>query len=117
VHAAHRAADDQPQMGDSEPFGDQPIAALDHVTVAVTGEISSKPVGGLGRSAAPDRVRHDHEILCRVERLMRPKELVGEARTQPIGAGPGVTLQQQHAVDDLARGVAPRRPKGAVVEL
>src|SRR6516162_2418656 len=117
MHAAHRAADDQAQMGDIETLGNQPIAALDHVTVAVMGEVPAKPVGGLARPAAPERVLHDYEVLRRIERLARPEELVGEARTPPIDASPGVALQQQHAVDDLARRVPPCGAQRAVMEL
>src|SRR6516162_10090340 len=112
VHAAHRAADDQPQMGDIEAFGDQPIAGFDHVMVAVVRKFPLEPVGGLARSATPDRVRHDHEILRRIERLAGGEQLVCKARAQPIGTGAGVALQQQHAVDDLARSVSLCRSKG-----
>jgi len=104
-------------MSDIEAFGDQPIAGLDHVMIAVMREFPLEPVGGLARSATPERVRHDHKILRRIERLARSKELVGEARAQPIGTRAGVALQQQHAVDDLARSIAFRRPEGAVVKL
>jgi len=104
-------------MGDTEAFGDQPIAGLDHVIIAVMRKFPLEPVGGLARSAATDGVRHDHKVLRGIERLPRSKELVGEARAQPIGTGAGVALQQQHAVDDLARSIAFCRPEGAVVKL
>src|SRR5271157_787020 len=117
MHAAHRAADDQAQMGDTKAFGDQPIAGLDHVMIAVMRKFPLEPVGGLARSATPDRVRHDDEVFRRIERLPGSKELVCEARAQPIGTGAGVALQKQHPVDDLARAVALCRSKGAVVQL
>src|SRR5262249_19003028 len=60
---------------------------------------------------------HDYKILRRIERLPRSEELVGKARAQPIGTRTGVALQQQHAVDDLACGVAPCGAEGAVVLL
>src|SRR6202049_3341693 len=104
-------------MGDIEAFGDQPIAGFDHVTVAVVREFPFEPVRGLARLAAPDRVLHDHEILRRIERLTRSEQFVGEARAQPICAGAGVALQQQHAVDDLTRRVALCGTECAVVEL
>src|SRR6266446_9761084 len=69
MHAAHRAADDQTQMGDIEALGDQLIARFDHVIVPVVWKVPLKPVRGLARSAAPDRVRHDDEVLRRIERL------------------------------------------------
>ena len=116
MHATHRAADDQPQMGNIETFADQPIAGLDHVIVAVVREFPFETVGGLARSATTDRVRHDHEVFRGIERLPGRKQLVGEARAQPIGTGAGVALQQQHPVDDLARGIVFCRSKGAVVE-
>src|SRR5271165_3265264 len=80
MHAAHRAADDQPQVGDTETLGDQSIAGVDHVMIAVMRKISPEPVGGFARSPTPDRVLHDHEILRRIERLTRSEQLVGEAR-------------------------------------
>jgi hypothetical protein len=92
MHAAHRAADDQTQMSDTETFGDQPIAGLDHVMVAVVREFALQPVGGLAGSAAADRVRHDDKVLRGIERLAGRKQLVGEARAQPIGPSAGVTL-------------------------
>jgi hypothetical protein len=116
MHAAHRAADDQTQMGDAETFGDQPIAAFDHVVIAVVRKLPFEPVRGLAGAAAADRVRHDHEVLRRIERLPWCEQLVGKTWTQPIGAGAGIALQQQHAVDYPARGVALCRSQGAVVE-
>jgi hypothetical protein len=38
------------------------------------------------------RVRHNHKVLGRIERLAEREQFVGEARTQPIGTG--VALQQ-----------------------
>src|SRR5947209_4430691 len=92
-------------MGDTERLGDQPITGLDHVTVAIVREVSLKPVGGFARSAAPNGILHDYEILRRIEWLAQPEQLVRKARTQPIGTRAGIALQQQHAVRDLARGV------------
>ena len=92
MHSAHRAADDQPQMGDTERFGDEAISGLDHVAVAVMREVPLEPVGRLARSTAPNGVLHDYEVLRRIERLARPEQLVSEARPQPIGAGAGIAL-------------------------
>ena len=77
---------------------------------------SPEPVGRLARPAAADRVRHDQEICGGVERLARPVQFVGQRRAQPVGAGAGIALQQQHAVDDLARRVAPRHAHRAVMQ-
>ena len=33
------------------------------------------------------RVRHNHKVLGRIERLAEREQFVGEARTQPIGTG------------------------------
>jgi hypothetical protein len=74
-------------------------------------------VRGLARPATANRIRHDNEVLCRVERLPGGKQLVGEARTQPICAGAGIALQKQHAINDLSRGIALCRAKSVVVEL
>ena len=103
-------------MADPEPLGDEPIAAVDHVAVAVVREFAPQPVGRLRRPAAADRVLHDEEILRGVERLARPVQLVGQRRAQPIGAGAGIALQQQHAVDDLAGRIAPRHAHRAVMQ-
>src|SRR5262249_45069064 len=92
-------------MGDTEPFGDQPIAALDQVMITVTWKFPLEPVGGLARAAPSECILHDDEILRRIERLTRAKELVSKARTQPIRTGAGVPLQQQYAIDNLAFGV------------
>jgi len=40
MHAAHRAADDQPQMAHTKTFSNEPISGLDHVMVAVMREVS-----------------------------------------------------------------------------
>jgi hypothetical protein len=101
----------------AKAFGDQPIARLNHVMVSVMWKFPLEPVGGLARSATPDRVRHDDEVVCRIERLAGRKQLVGEARTQPIRAGASIALQKQHPVDDPSCCVALCRPKGAVMEL
>jgi hypothetical protein len=93
-------------MGDIERFGDQPITGLDHVTVAVVREVSLEPVGGFARSAAPNGILHNYEILRRIEWLPWPEQRVRQARTQPISTRAGIALQQQHAISDLARGVA-----------
>ena len=89
-------------MGDAEAFGDQPVARLDHVAIAVMREFAPEAVRRLRRSAAADRVLHDDEIVPRIERLARPEQLVGERGAQPVRPGPGIALQQQDAVDDLA---------------
>jgi hypothetical protein len=81
------------------------------------GEISLEPVGGFARPAAPNRILHDHEILRRIEWLPRPEQLVRKARTQPIGTRTGIALQQQHAVGDLARGVALWGSQCAIMQL
>ena len=44
VHPAHRAADYEPQMRDAEPLGDQSVAAIDHVAVAIMREMAAQPV-------------------------------------------------------------------------
>ena len=51
-----------------------------------------------------------------VQRLSVLEQLFRQARSQPVGAGAGIALQQQHAVDDLAGGVALGRAEGAVVQ-
>jgi hypothetical protein len=79
-------------------------------------EAAAQPIRGFGRTASADRVLHDEEILSRIERLSRAVQLVGEGWTQPVGAGPGVALQQQHAVHDLPSRITPRRPHRAVVQ-
>src|ERR1700719_3687711 len=96
---------------------DQPITRFDHVVVAVMGKFSLEPVGGLARATASNRIRHDDEVFRRIERLPGRKQIVGEARAQPIRAGASVALQEQYAIDDLARCIAPCRSKRAVVEL
>ena len=58
-------------MRDIEAFGDQPVPGFDHVVIAVVRKLPPEPVGRLARPAAPDRVRHDHEVFSRVERLAR----------------------------------------------
>ena len=81
-----------------------------------SGGISPEPVRRLARPAAPDRVRHDDEICRRIERLARHEQFVGEARAQPVGAGAGIALQQQHAVVILpaaSRFAVPRCDSGA----
>src|SRR4051794_21317536 len=104
-------------MGDTERFGDQPIAGLDHVTVAILRELSLQPVGRFARSAAPNGILHDYEILRRIEWLPRPEQLVRKARTKPIGTLAGIALQQQHAIRDLARGVALWGSQCAIMQL
>src|ERR1700719_34758 len=74
---------------------DQPITRFDHVVVAVMGKFSLEPVGGLARATASNRIRHDDEVFRRIERLPGRKQLVGEARAQPIRAGASVALQEQ----------------------
>src|SRR5262249_5937814 len=105
------------QMGDAKTFGDQPVTALDHVMVAVVRKSALEPVRGLARTATSERVLHDHKIFRRIKWLPRSEKLVGEARAQPVGAGAGVALQQQYAVDDLAGGVALCPSQGAVMQL
>src|SRR6202030_4743543 len=73
---------------------DQPITRFDHVVVAVMGKFSLEPVGGLARATASNRIRHDDEVFRRIERLPGRKQLVGEARAQPIRAGASVALQE-----------------------
>src|SRR5580693_9232209 len=75
---------------------DQPITRFDHVVVAVMGKFSLEPVGGLARATASNRIRHDDEVFRRIERLPGRKQLVGEARAQPIRAGASVALQEQY---------------------
>ena len=45
LHAAERAADDQPQMGDLQPVRDQPVRQVDHVVVAVVWELTLETIG------------------------------------------------------------------------
>ena len=59
MHAAERTADDEPQMRDIEPLGDEPLHAVDHIVAAIVREIAFKPVGGLARAAAAERVGDD----------------------------------------------------------
>ena len=47
MHATHRAADHEPQMADPKPLGDETIAAVDHVTVAVMRKWPRRPSDGL----------------------------------------------------------------------
>jgi hypothetical protein len=54
--------------------------------------------------------------LGRIERLTRAIQLVSKRGAQPIGAGASVALQQQHAVDDLSRRIAPRRAHRAAMQ-
>src|SRR5580693_760733 len=96
---------------------DQPITRFDHVVVAVMGKFSLEPVGGLARTTASNRIRHNDEVFRRIERLPGRKQLVGEARAQPVRAGASVALQEQYAIYDLARCIAPCRSKCEVVEL
>ena len=116
VHPAHRAADHQPQMPDPEPLGDKAVAAIDHVAIAVTREFALQPVRRLARPAAADRVLHDEKVFCRVERLAGTVQLVGQRWAQPVGAGAGIALQQQHAVDDFPSCVAPGHAHRAVMQ-
>jgi len=44
MHAAERTADDEPQMRDIEPLGDEPLHAVDHIVAAIVREISFEPV-------------------------------------------------------------------------
>ena len=103
-------------MRDLEPIGDELVGEVDHVAIAVVREFSLEPIGRLGRPAAPERVGHDDEILAGVERLARLEQFVGKRRAQPVGAGAGIALQQQHTVDNLPGGVSLRGPERAVME-
>ena len=103
-------------MADPEPLGEEAIAACDHVVVAVVREVAPEAVGRLARPAAAERVRHDQDIAGGVQGLARPVQFVGERGAQPVGAGAGIALQQQHAVDDRARRVAPRHAHRAVMQ-
>ena len=47
VHAAHRRAEDQPQVIDVETFDEQAPLRLDHVAVAVAGKPALRPSLGL----------------------------------------------------------------------
>ena len=58
----------------------------------------------------------DDEVSPDIQRLSVLEQLVGQGRSQPVGSGAGVALQQQHAVDDLAGGVPLGRAEGAVVQ-
>ncbi len=116
MHAAHRAADDEAQVADPEVLGDEAIAAVDHVAVAVVREVAAEAVGRLRRAAAADRILHDDEVVAGIERLARPEQFVGELGPQPVGAGAGIALQQEHAVDDPAGGVALRHADRAIVQ-
>ena len=93
-------------MGDLEPVGDQLMHTVDHVVITVVREIAFEPVGGLARAAAAERVGDVYEIASGIQRLSVLEQLFGQSRSQPVGAGAGIALQQQHAVDDLAGGVA-----------
>ena len=102
---------------DAESIGHHAVIEVDHVVVAVMREFGAQPVGRLARPAAADGVGHDDQILRRVERLARREQFVGEARPQPVGPGAGITLQQQHGVDDITGGVALRRAERAIMHL
>jgi hypothetical protein len=109
-------ADHEAQMGDLQAFGDHPMRAIDHVVITVVRKIALEPVGGLARAAATEGIRDDDEVSPGIQRLSVLEQLVGQGRSQPVGAGAGIALQQQHAIDDLACAVAFRRTEGAVVQ-
>jgi hypothetical protein len=99
-------------MSDLEAIGDQPVRAVDHVVITVVREFALEPIGGLARSAATQGVGDDDEVSSGIQRLSVLEQLVGQGGPQPVGAGTGIALQQQHAVDDLACTVALRRAEG-----
>src|SRR6266851_6727949 len=103
-------------MSDLEPIGEEPVGAVDHVTVPVMRKIALEPVGGLARTAATEGVGDDDEVSLRIHSLSVLEQLVGQGRSQPVGAGAGVALQQQYAVDDLACGITLRRAESPVVQ-
>ena len=57
VHAAHRGAQQQPQVGHAQPVRQQPVLERDHVGVAVLREPLPQAVAGLARPAVSDRRR------------------------------------------------------------
>jgi hypothetical protein len=50
--------------------------------------------------------------LTDVQRLSLLEQLVGQGRSQPVGAGARIALQQQYAIDDFAGAVPLRRAEG-----
>ncbi len=98
VHAAHRGADDEPQVVDAEPLGEQPMLRLDHVAVAVVREPGVEAVARLARLAVADSVRQDDVEPRRVERLAGLEQLAGELGTDELGAAPGGPVEDEHGV-------------------
>ena len=106
VHTAHRRAEDQAQPIDLEPFDQHPPLRLDHVGIAIFRERRPQSVAGFGRGPVAQIVRHDDEILGRIQRLARPEQLAGELRRQELRPGAARAMQQQDRIGHPARRVA-----------
>jgi hypothetical protein len=96
VHAAHGAAEHEPQVPHVETLGEHAVLGLDDVAVAVVREFRPQAVARLARAAAADPVGQHDEILACVERLPEAKQLVGERRHQPVLAGAAGAVQQSN---------------------
>jgi hypothetical protein len=106
VHAPHRRPHHQPQVIDAEPFAEQLVLRVDHVSVRVLRESRVQPVTRLARLAMPDAVREDDVVLRCVEELARPEQLAAERPTREAAARPRRAVQYDDRVPNDARCVA-----------
>ena len=105
-HAAHRIAEQEPQVLDAQVLVHEALVRLDHVAVVVARKACAQAVGRFARLAVADGVGKDDVVARRVERLARAEELAGEGRRQQTGARSGRAVQQHYG---LARRIAHRR--------
>ena len=111
VHAAHRRAHNEPQVGDTEALDQHAVLRCDHVVIIIFGEVHPRPVRRLGRPAVADIVRQDEPVAADVERLIRTVELVGELRLEELLAGAAGAVEDHHRIVDLPGRVAMWAPK------
>ena len=105
MHAAHRIAENQPQMLDPQALCHQPVLGIDHVVVIIGGEVGFEPVRRLGGLSRSQRIRQDDEITLCIKRLALAEQLSAKPfRQHALGRARGAVQDQHSRIFGITHG-------------
>src|SRR5689334_16060892 len=117
MHAAHRRAEDQPQMLDVQRLAHQPVLRANNSVIGVARKAGTQPIARFTGPAVADAVGQDDVIAPGVEWLSGTEQRCGKCFRGESAARAIGPMQDQHCVAYHAARVTLRRAECGVVQL